>query len=123
MPAVEPVTTSSDDAKHTVAYEANIHSLKTLELSLERDESNLFADMSSLEVGTDDGQDVTVATYEEVPEFEMGHLTLANYSSPEDRDRIKELHVEARDVFLFAGEAFITNNKLKILVFREKPTS
>lgn len=123
MPAVEPVTSSSVDAKHIVAYEANIDSLKILELSLERDESNLFADITSLAVGTDDGKEVTVVTYEDVPDFKMGHLTLANYSTTEDQNRIKQLHDQAGEVFLFAGEAFVTNNKLKVLVFREKPTS
>ena len=74
-------------------------------------------------MGTDDGKEVTIVTYEDAPDFKMGHLTLANYSTTEDQDRIKQLHEEAGEVFLFAGEAFIANNKLKVLVFREKPTS
>lgn len=120
MPAVEPVKTTNAGATHTAAYAANINSLKTLEISFERDESNWFANIRTLAVGTDDGAKVTVVTYEDVPGFKMGHLTLASYSTNEDRDRLGELHAEAGETFLFAGEAYVNNNKLKVLVFREK---
>jgi hypothetical protein len=121
MPATDPVATTDDGSKHTAAYAADINSLKTLEMSLERDESNWFANIKTLDTGTDDGANVTVATYEDVDNFKMGHLTLVLYSANEDRDKLKDLHKKAGEVFIYDGSCFVNSNRFKVLVFREKP--
>lgn len=111
----EPVT-------HTVAYGANdIDSLATLELSCERDEGNLFAKIVKLELAAADGAKATAATYEEVDNFKIGHLTLVEYQTDVDAQSLTAIHVSQGEQFLFKGKAYVKNSAVNVLVFREKP--
>lgn len=118
---VDPVSQTDDGGKHTVAYGANdIISLEILEISCERDEANLFADIKEVARATDDGVNVTAVIYEDVDDFEMGHLTFVKYQTDVDEQSLKAIHKAQGETFLFKGEAYVNKNPVKVLVFREK---
>lgn len=110
----EPVT-------HIVAYgAAAIDSLKTLELSCERDEANLFANIKKVQLATIDGAKGTGILYEEVDNFKMGHLTFVEYKTDVDIQSLTAIHTSQGETFLLKGEAYVNNSPVKVLVFREK---
>lgn len=116
MPAPTSVT-------HTVAYGANdIKTLKALEFSCERDESNLIANIDSLQLATADGIKATAVIYKDVDNFDMGFLTLVEYKGDVDKQSQKAIHEGQGETFLIEGEAYVNNKPVKVLVFREKPT-
>lgn len=108
---------------HTVAYGANdIDSLKTLELSCERDESNLLANIKNLQrMVTEEGIKVTAAMYTEVSGFKMGRLTLVEFTTDVDKQSQIAIHQSQGEKFEIEGEAFVNNKTVKVLVFRAKP--
>jgi hypothetical protein len=107
---------------HTLAYGANdITSLKALEFSCERDEANLFSNIQSLQRATANGVKVTEIIYKEVEDFDMGFLTVVEYKNDVDMHSQKAIHEGQGETFLITGEAYVKNNPVKVLVFREKP--
>lgn len=110
--------------KHTVAYSAkDIKSLKSLEFSCERDEANLFSNIESMQLAEleEDGTKATAVIYKEVDDFDMGFLTLVEYTSEADRQSKLAIHEQQGETFLIQGEAYVNNKPVKVLVFREKP--
>jgi hypothetical protein len=109
--------------KHTVAYSAkDIKSLKSLEFSCERDEANLFSNVESMQLAAlEDGTKATAVIYKEVDDFDMGFLTLVEYTSEADRQSKRAIHEAQGETFLINGEAYVNNNPIKVMVFREKP--
>ena len=106
---------------HTIAYGAkDIKSLKALEFSCERDESNLFANIESIQLATADGIKATAVIYKEVDNFDMGFLTLVEYKNDVDMQSQKAIHEGQGETFLFEGKAYINNKPINVLVFREK---
>jgi hypothetical protein len=108
------------DNQHTRAYGADMSSLKGLELTCEKDEADLVARILSLQLATDDGADVTAGIYEDDDETTLGNLALEQYETDVDEQSIKAIHQAKGDTFLFKGEAYVQNNPVKALVFREK---
>ena len=109
-------------ASHVVVYGANdIDSLKTLELSSERDEANLFANIKKVQLGTDDGINVTAVTYNDVDDFDMGHLTFVQFTTDVDKQSQIAIHKAQGETFQCEGKAFVKNSPVQVLVFREKP--
>jgi hypothetical protein len=107
---------------HTVAYGAkDIKSLKALEFSCERDESNLFANIQSLQLATADDIKATAVIYKDVDGFNMGFLTFVEYKNDVDMQSQKAIHEGQGETFLFEGKAYVNNKSVKVLVFREKP--
>lgn len=102
------------------AYPKNMSSLNGLELTCETDEADLAAKLTSLALGKDDGTDVTAASYEEVDGVKLGHLAFEQYETDVDEQSLKAIHQTKGDTFLFKGEAYVQNNPVKVLVFREK---
>ncbi len=116
MPTITPQA-----IQHTAAYGADaIDTLATLELSCERDEADWVAKIINLRQVTVDGKKATAATYEEVDE-RVGHLTLTTYKDDIDAHSQIAVHNAQHETFLFKGAAFVKNNVVKVLVFREKP--
>ncbi|MBD0373054.1 MAG: hypothetical protein ICV60_19595 [Pyrinomonadaceae bacterium] len=105
---------------HTRAFTASMSSVKALELRCEADEANLLAKIISMELGEDDGQDVTVADFEDDETTLLGELTIEEFKTDTDRQSIKAIHKTQGDTFLFEGKAFIKNNPTNVLVFRDK---
>jgi hypothetical protein len=112
--------TEGTENQHTRAYTADMSSLKGLELTCEADEANLLAKITSLELGQDDGVDVTVGDYEDDDTTILGELTFEQYKTDVDKQSLKAIHKTKGDTFLFEGEAFIKNAAIKLLVFRDK---
>ena len=109
-------------SSHTVAYGANdIDSLKTLELSCERDEAHLFANIKKVQLATDDGVNVTAVTYNDVDDFDMGHLTFVQFATDVDKQSQMAIHKTQGETFQCEGRAFVKNQAVNVLVFREKP--
>ena len=109
---------------HTVAYGANdIDSLKSLELSCERDEAHLFANIKKVQLATDDGKDVTAVTYSDVDDFDMGHLTFVAYTTEVDKQSQMAIHKSQGETFQCDGKAYVQSKPVQVLVFREKPAS
>ena len=106
---------------HTRAYVASMSSVKALELTCEADEGNLLAKITSMELGTDDGTDVTVADYQDDDTTMLGELSIEEFKTDTDRQSIKAIHKTRGDTFLFEGKAFIKNKATNVLVFRDKP--
>jgi hypothetical protein len=107
---------------HTLAYGANdIKTLKALEFSCERDEANLFSNIESIQLATADGAKATAVIYKEVDDFDMGFLTLEQYTTDVDMQSKKAIHEAQGETFLFAGDAYVNGEPIKVLVFREKP--
>jgi hypothetical protein len=109
---------------HTVAYGANdIDTLKTLELSCERDEAHLLANIKSLQrMVTEEGVKVTAAMYQEVSGFKMGRLTLVDFTTDVDKQSKIAIHTSQGETLLFDnGKAFVNNKSVNVLVFRAKP--
>jgi hypothetical protein len=106
--------------QHTRAYGADMSSLQGLELTCEKDEADLAARILSLELATDDGVDVTAGIYEDDDETKLGNLVFEQYETDVDEQSIKAIHQAKGDTFLFKGKAYIQNNAVKVLVFREK---
>jgi hypothetical protein len=115
MPLTKPLS-------HTVAYAANIDSLKSLELSAERDEGRLLSNIKKVQLATDDGAKATAMTYDDVDDFDMGHLTFVAYTSDVDKESQKAIHKAQGETFQCEGKAYVNNNIVQVLVFREKPT-
>ncbi len=108
--------------QHLAAYAADaIDTLETLELTCERDEANWVAKIISLQQATVGGEKATVATYEEGNDLGVGHLTLATYKDDIDAHSQIAVHNAQHETFLFKGAAFVKNNAVNVLVFREKP--
>lgn len=103
----------------TRAYGADMSSLKGLELTCEKDEADLAARITSLQLATDDGADVTAGIYEDDVETKLGNLALEQYQTDVDAGSLKAIHQTKGDTFLFAGEAYVNNSPIKVLVFRE----
>jgi hypothetical protein len=103
----------------TRAYAENMSSLNGLELTCEADEANLRAKIISLQLGTDNGTKVTVGKYEVATGIKFGHLAFEQYQTDVDEQSLKAIHQGKGDTFLFKGEAYVTNNAIKVLVFRE----
>ncbi len=122
--AVEPNTHTVDNnatpVTHTAAYAADIDSLKSLELSSERDEINWFSKINSLQLAKDDDVDVTAIIYGETEDMDLGELAFEEYKTDVDEQSIKAIHQAKGDTFLFKGKAYVQNNPVKVLVFREK---
>lgn len=111
-----------DPVTHLVAYGADaIDSLKSLEISCERDEANLFANIIKVQLATIDGAKGTAITYEEVDNFKMGHLTFVAYTTDVDEQSQMAIHKAQGETFLCKGQAFVKGAAVKVLVFREKP--
>jgi hypothetical protein len=107
-------------ARYVIAYGANdIDSLKTLELSCERDEGHLFAKIVSLQLSkTSNGEIVTAATYEESEIISSSDLSLVEYTTDADEQSQKAMHLSRGETLLLKGEAYIKNRVMKVLVFR-----
>lgn len=109
-------------SSHTVAYGANdIDSLKTLELSCERDEAHLFANIKKVQLASADGVNATAVTYENVDDFDMGHLTFVQFTTDVDKQSQMAIHKAQGETFQCDGRAFVNNKPVNVLVFREKP--
>jgi hypothetical protein len=104
----------------TKAYAANMSSLEGLETTCEADEANLMAKIISLQLATDDGAKVTAGKYERARGVQLGNLAFEEYKTDVDEQSLKAIHQANGDTFLFKGEAYVQNNRLKVLVFREK---
>ena len=110
--------------QHTAVYGANeIDSLKTLESSCERDESDWAGKMIKLDRVKNDGKDATAVTYEEVDDIKVGHLTLVEYKTDVDKQRLTAIHQSQGETLVLkdGGEAYVNGKPVKVLVFREKP--
>lgn len=107
-------------AKHTRAYAANMSSLNGLELTCEKDEADLNAEIRSVQRATDNGDKVTAGIYEDNDDIVLGHLAFEEYKTDVDIGSLKAIHKTKGDTFLFLGEAYITNATKKVIVFREK---
>ena len=105
--------------QHTRAYGADMSSLKGLELTCEKDEADLAARILSLQLATDDGADVTAGIYEDDDETTLGNLAFEQYETDVDAGSLKAIHQTKGDTFLFAGQAYVNNSPIKVLVFRE----
>jgi hypothetical protein len=103
----------------TKAYAANMSSLKGLETTCEADEANLTAKIISLQLATDDGAKVTAGKYERARGIKLGNLAFEEYKTDVDVESLKAIHKAKGDTFLFKGEAYVNNNAIKVLVFRE----
>lgn len=106
--------------QHTRAYGANMSSVKGLELTCEKDEADLGARIISLQLATDDGAKVTAGIYEDDDEIKLGKLAIEQYQTDVDEQSLKAIHLTKGDTFLFKGEAYVQDNPVKVLVFREK---
>lgn len=107
---------------HIVAYgAAAINSLKALELSCERDEVNLFANIKKVQLASIDGGQGTAVTYQEVDDFKMGHLTFVSFTSDVDEQSQRAIHKTQGEVFQCKGKAYVNGKAVDVLVFREKP--
>lgn len=108
--------------QHVAAYGGDaIDTLQTLELSCERDEAQWTAKIINLRQVTVQGKNATAATFEEVDDMRVGHLTLTTYKDDIDAHSQIAVHNAQHETFLFKGNAFIKNSPVNILVFREKP--
>jgi hypothetical protein len=107
-------------SNHTRAYAADMSSLNGLELTCEKDEADLAARITSLQLATDDGADVTAGIYEDDDETTLGNLALEKYETDVDEQSLKAIHKTKGDTFLFNGEAYVQSDPIKVLVFREK---
>ncbi len=114
MPAIKPLS-------HTVAYAANIDSLKSLELSAERDEGRLLSNIKKVQLATDDGVKATAMTYNDVDDFDMGHLTFVAYTTEVDKQSQTAIRKTQGETFQCEGKAYVQNKPVQVLVFREKP--
>lgn len=113
-----------EPVSHVVAYgAAAINSLKTLELSAERDESNLFANINKVQLANVDGAQGTAITYLEVDGFKMGHLTFVAYTTDVDEQSQMAIHKTQGETFLCKGKAYVAGKVVQVLVFREKPAA
>ena len=106
--------------QHTKAYAATMSSVKGLELTCEKDEADLNARITSLQLATDDGADVTAGIYEDDDETKLGNLAIEQYETDVDVQSLKAIHETKGDTFLFDGGAYIQSSPVKVLVFREK---
>jgi hypothetical protein len=106
-------------AQHTRAYDKNMSSVKGLELTCEKDEADLIAKITSLQLATDDGEDVTAGIYEDDDESSLGNLAIEEYKTDVDMGSLKAIHQTKGDTFLFNGTAYVSGNAIKVLVFRE----
>ncbi|MDX6444464.1 MAG: hypothetical protein QOH71_1538 [Blastocatellia bacterium] len=104
----------------TKAYVSSMSSLKGLETTCEGDETNLTAKIISLQLATDDGAKVTAGKYERVRGVKLGELAFEKYETDVDEQSLKAIHQTKEDSFLFKGQAYVQDNPIKVLVFREK---
>ena len=108
--------------QHVAAYGADtIDTLETLEISCERDENDWTAKIINLRQVSVGGKNATAATYEEVDDIRVGHLTLTTYTDDIDAHSQIAVHNAQHETFLFKGTAFVNNGAVSVLVFREKP--
>jgi hypothetical protein len=108
--------------KRTRAYGAEMSSVKSLDLTCEKQEADLQSKIISLELAKlEDGTKVTKAVYEEDENLEVGHLSFEEFTTPTDVTSLKAIHATKGDTFLFEGAAFIQEKATKLLVFRDKP--
>ena len=105
----------------TRAYAKDMSSLNGLELTCEADEANLMAKLVSLNLATDDGADVTAADYEEVDNIKLGHLIFEEYTTDVDAGSREAIHKTKGEPLVCKGRAYINNNPMNVIVFREKP--
>lgn len=104
------------------AYASNMSSLKALELTCEADEADLSAEIKALQLGTDDGIKVTAGSYDDsVTGINFGHLAFEEYKTPVDVTSLKAIHQSRGDSFITDGEAYVQDNVVTVLLFREKP--
>lgn len=113
------VAKAADNAPIKQSYAANMSSLNALELRCEKDESDLTARLIGLALATNNGTDVTGGTYEIDEETELGNLSFEEYETETDKQSLKAIHKTQGDTFLFEGEAFVKNEPVKLLAFRE----
>lgn len=117
---VEPVNTADANDEtpptHTAAYANDIESLKSLELSCERDEINWFSKIRSLQLAVDDGADVTAAIYAETPDMDLGELIFENYETDVDVQSLKAIHKALGEPI--KGAAYVKGKSVKVLIFR-----
>jgi hypothetical protein len=114
----QPASTTDSGSKHTVAYGANdIDSLKTLELSCERDEAHLLANIKEVRLALDDDIKVTAVIYEDVDNFDMGHLTFVEYKT--DVDLQSQIAIHKALGAPIKGQAYVKGQAIKVLVFRD----
>jgi len=107
--------------QHVAAYGADaIDTLQTLELSCERDEAQWVAKIVSLRQVTVQGKNATAATFEEVDDARVGHLTLTTYTDDIDAHSQIAVHNAQHETFLFKGTAFVNNKPVNVVVFRER---
>lgn len=108
--------------QHVAAYGGEaIKTLEDLELSFERDESQWTAKIINVRQVTVAGKNATAATYEEVDEMRVGHLTITTYKDDIDAHTQIAVHNAQHETFLFKGAGFVKNDPVKLLVFRERP--
>jgi len=121
--SIEPVRSIKVDAEasvtHTAAYAPDI-SLKSLELSCERDEINWFAKIKTLQLAElEDGSKATAAIYEETADMDLGELKFVAYKTQIEEDGARTANAPLGEPL--KGRAFIQGEITKVLVFREKP--
>lgn len=112
----------AEPERRVVAYAADtMDSLRTLELTCERDEARLTSRIVAMELGrldTATGKKVTAATYQEEEEIQVGHLIFEQYQTEVDVSRLMLLHNSLGEPV--RGQAFVNNNPIKVLIFREE---
>lgn len=112
--------TDAQGIQHVAAYGAtDIKTLEDLELSVERDEAQFTAKIINLRQVTVGGKNATAATYEEVDDERVGHLTLTTFTDDINAHSQIAVHNAQHETFLFKGAGFVNGNPVKILVFRE----
>ena len=109
--------------QRVVAYGADtMNSLSILERTCERDESRLTSKIVKLQLAEVDGKKAIAATYEEVDDIKVGHLSFEEYKTAVDKQSLTAIHISRGEtVALEDGEAYIKGTELKVLVFRDKP--
>ncbi|HEX8177712.1 MAG TPA: hypothetical protein VF543_21665 [Pyrinomonadaceae bacterium] len=110
---------AADSDKTTRVYAATMSSLKALELTCEKDEADLSAKILSLQLATNNGDDVTAGIYQDSDDDNLGELAFEEYKTAVDEQSIKAIHQTQGDTFLFKGEAYVKNKPIKLLAFRE----
>jgi hypothetical protein len=109
---------SAQPATRLVAYAAaTMDSLRTLELTLERDEARLTSKVVKLELAEVDGKPASAATYEKT-KIRVGHLIVEEFETEVDVSRLKLLHSALGEPV--RGQANLTNKVVKVLIFREQ---
>jgi hypothetical protein len=114
-----------------IAYLADdIPNLATLQLSCERDEGDLTATLSKLEMIKVDkpaGKVAILASYRLFPDEELptnvkfGELVFVMPVAGQTLDQLKQQQAALNRDFLFSSDLVIADTKLNVVAFRPKP--